>query len=242
MGLLAVQSRFIARSQTRVIRLGERISSMAMRQWMVAGLMAVLSIWPAIGRAADAQTLLESFVDGVRTIEARFEQVQYDDNDQVIEQRSGSFVLSRPGRFVWHYQQPYEQWMICDGEQIWNYEPDLDQATVRSAGQVLTDSPAALLAEGANLSERFLVEDGGVAGKAQIVRLKPTRPDADFTEIELWLYADGEPQRIRFHDALGGVSDVLFSEVRTNSQVDSQRFEFEPPAGVDVVRLDDAAS
>jgi outer membrane lipoprotein carrier protein len=190
--------------------------------------------------AADPQLLLQRFVDGVRSLSAQFVQVQYDESGAELDRRSGDFILSRPGRFRWNYTQPYQQLMVCDGEQIWNYEPDLDQVTVRPAGRVLQDTPAALLAQGGQLSERFALEDGGRDGGAQIVRLRPKAADTDFSLIELWLEDRGVPQRIRFHDALGGTTDVQFTAINTTAIKDLARFTFTPPAGAEVVRLEDS--
>jgi len=190
--------------------------------------------------AADPQRLLQQFVDGVRSLSAQFVQVQYDERGAELDRRSGDFALSRPGRFRWNYTQPYEQLMVCDGEQIWNYEPDLEQVTVRPAGRVLQDTPAALLARGSQLSERFTLEDGGRDQDAQIVRLTPKAADTDFSLIELWLKDRGVPQRIRFHDALGGTTDVQFTAVSTATVKDPSRFTFTPPAGAEVVKLEDS--
>lgn len=185
--------------------------------------------------AGESQARLQRFLNEVRSLSAQFEQTQYDDHGAVVATRNGSFVLARPGRFLWRYRHPYEQIMICDGTRLWNYEPDLAQASVRSAGQILADTPAALLAQGDRLEERFVIT-GGDGGA---LRLAPRTPDADFRLIELWLAAAGTPQRIRFHDPLGGISDVHFSEVQLNPRLAGDTFRFVPPPGTEVVQLDE---
>ena len=126
-----------------------------------------------------------------------------------------------------------------DGERIWNYEPDLSQVTVRTAGDILRDTPVALLAEGANLAERFEVEPIA-EGKDSGLRLRPKTDDADFRQIELWLESSGTPTRMRLHDPLGGISEIRFSDVVRNPKIDAGVFRFRPPAGVEVVNLDPA--
>lgn len=186
--------------------------------------------------AAVASDALQRFIGEVRTFTARFEQIQYGEDGIEVARRSGRFALARPGRFNWHYELPYEQRMVCDGERIWNYEPDLAQVTVRAAGDILRDTPVALLAEGANLTERFEVEPIGEGG----LRLRPKTEDADFREIELWLEASGAPLRMRLHDPLGGISEIRFSDATSNPKIGDAEFRFEPPAGVEVVNLDSA--
>ncbi|WP_143383628.1 outer membrane lipoprotein chaperone LolA [Fontimonas thermophila] len=193
---------------------------------------------PLTFAASEAQARLQRFLTEVQTLSARFEQTQYDEHGAVLGTRSGEFVLARPGRFYWRYDLPYEQLMICDGKQIWNYEPDLAQATVRDADAVLRDTPASLLAQGERLDARFVIIDAGREGDSEKLRLEPRTADADIRLIELWLQASGVPVRMRFHDPLGGVSDIRFEHVQRNLRVDSRRFRFTPPAGVDVVQLD----
>jgi outer membrane lipoprotein carrier protein len=206
------------------------------RPLLAAVLLVVASVQPA---AAD-RAALQRFVDDVHTFTAHFEQVQYDEQGAELARRSGRFALARPGRFDWHYQQPYEQRMVCDGERIWNYEPDLAQVTVRTARDILRDTPVALLAEGANLAERFNIESFG-EGSETGLRLQPKTADADFRQIELWLEPSGAPLRMRLHDPLGGISEIRFSDATRNPKIDENQFRFETPSGVEVVDLDTAS-
>lgn len=190
--------------------------------------------------AAEPAGRLQHFLQDVTSLSAHFEQTQLGDDGKVLATRGGTFQLARPGRFRWHYETPYEQLMVCDGERIWNYEPDLAQVTVRDAGDILRDTPVALLAEGRNLGERFTVTEAGMEGESQRLDLEPKTADADFRRVELWLQPDGAPVRMRLHDPLGGVSDIRFSDVQRNVRVDAARFRFTPPAGVEVVQMDGA--
>ncbi len=206
-----------------------------MSRWIRRLVFAVLcASSTTVAAASKAELQLQQFVDGVQTLSAHFEQRQIDERGSVIDTRSGEFLLARPGRFRWSYTQPYEQLMVCDGTQIWNYEPDLAQATVRNASELLRGTPAALLAQRSDIGDGFVIEDGGVDGKASIVRLKPKSDDSDFRAIELWL-EKGVPQRMRFLDQLGGTTDIHFSQIQTKLAVDAERFRFQPPKGVEVI-------
>lgn len=203
-------------------------------------LFAVLALCGTQAHAGPADDALRRFVDGAQTLSARFEQTQKDEHGEVLAQRSGTFDLSRPGRFRWRYDLPYEQLMVCDGNKIWNYEPDLAQVTVRPADQVLKGTPAALLAQRSRLGDAFVVESGGQKEGAEVVRLKPSggEVNSDFQSIELWL-KNGVPQRMQFFDALGGNTDIRFSDIKTGVKLDAALFRFTPPKGTEV--LDDGA-
>ncbi len=188
--------------------------------------------------AGPAQDALQSFVNQVETLSAKFEQVQKDERGEVLQVSSGQLWLSRPGKFRWSYEKPYEQLMVCDGRTLWLYDPDLTQVTVRPAGSTLQGTPAQLLTDRAALDRHFKVEDAGMEGDARRVRLLPKAKDSDFQSVELWL-KDGVPQRMRFQDPLGGSSDVSFSNVETNTALAAKLFTFVVPKGVEVIQADE---
>jgi outer membrane lipoprotein carrier protein len=206
---------------------------------MIRSLALAAALVFSLAQPAAASDALQRFVDEVRSFTAQFEQIQFDEDGVELARRSGRLALAPPGRFNWHYEQPYEQRMICDGERIWNYEPDLAQVTVRAAGDILRDTPVALLAEGTNLAERFEVERIDGDGESGL-RLRPKTDDADFRQIELWLESSGMPRRMRLHDPLGGISEIRFFDAARNPRIDEAEFRFRPPAGVEVVNLDPA--
>ena len=79
-------------------------------------------------RAASAEEELRQFVENVRTLNGRFVQTQTDEHGELVSSGAGMVAIARPGKFRWSYDQPYEQLMVCDGQTIWAYDPDLKQA------------------------------------------------------------------------------------------------------------------
>ena len=77
------------------------------------------------------QKLVNDFVTNVITLESRFEQSLIDADGAVLERTSGTLEIQRPTRFRWSYSEPYEQWLVADGVNIWSYDLDLEQVTVR---------------------------------------------------------------------------------------------------------------
>lgn len=193
-----------------------------------------LLLAPLAARAASAEEELRQFVENVNTLSGVFTQTQTDEHGELMSSGSGRMALSRPGKFRWAYEQPYTQLMVCDGERIWAYDPDLAQVTVRPAGEALAGTPAELLAQKARLADNFTVSDGGEKDGLRLVRLEPKAADSDFKSIELWLKA-GVPQRLRFADPLGGNTEVELRGLKVNAAVDPGQFRFTPPKGVEVV-------
>ncbi|WP_420465348.1 outer membrane lipoprotein chaperone LolA [Panacagrimonas sp.] len=184
--------------------------------------------------AASAEDELRQFVENVNTLSGRFVQTQTDEHGEIVSSGAGTVAISKPGRFRWAYEKPYVQLMVCDGERIWAYDPDLAQVTVRPAGEALAGTPAELLSQKARLSDTFRIEDRGMERDLRRVHLQPRAEDSEFQSIELWL-RDGVPQRLRFTDPLGGASDVELRDLEVNPKLDAARFVFEVPAGTEVV-------
>lgn len=184
--------------------------------------------------ADDPQATLKKFADGVQTLSAHYTQVQTDEKGKVIASSAGQMQLSRPGKFRWTYETPYQQLIVCDGAKIWMYDEDLSQVTVRPAGDALKGTPAELLSQKVLLSDAFKLEDAGAEGKLRTVRLKPKSTDSDFKAIELSLDG-GTPVRMKFFDQLGGITDVAFNQIKVNPKLDAAQFSFTPPKGVEVV-------
>ena len=91
------------------------------------------------------ERLVNDFVANVITLEGRFEQSLIDAEGIVVERSSGTLEIERPGRFRWSYSEPYEQWLVADGLNIWSYDVDLAQVTVKPQAKALANTPALLL-------------------------------------------------------------------------------------------------
>jgi outer membrane lipoprotein carrier protein len=202
----------------------------ALHLWVIALLFAPLG-----AQAASAEAELRQFVEGVRSFSGRFTQVQLDEHGELMSSGAGMVAIARPGRFRWSYDQPYEQLMVCDGQTIWAYDPDLKQVTVRPAGETLAGTPAELLAQNARLSENFTTRDLGEKDGLRVVLLEPRSEQSDFRSIELAL-RDGVPRRLKFSDPLGGSTLIELRDLKVNVAIPDAQFQFTPPQGVEVVK------
>lgn len=195
--------------------------------------------------AADDAAVLESLLAGMRAVEAPFSQTQTDETGAVLQSSSGRMWLRRAdaegqmGQFRWNYETPYLQEVVCDGARIWVYDKDLAQVTVRSAQEALGNTPAALLSQQAGLSKAFTVAAEGGEGGVQRFLLKPKSAEGDFSHIELWMKGSA-PQRMKFHDALGGATEIGFAGAKLNQPAAEGLFRFVPPKGVEVVETGSA--
>jgi len=181
-----------------------------------------------------ARQLLDSFVDDVITFEGSFEQALLDANGEVIERSTGTLEIERPGRFRWSYVEPYEQWLIADGLNMWSYDVDLAQVTVKAQAEALANTPALLLGGSEEALQQFDIDDSYVEGAMTWVRLVPKNTDSGFERVELGFTA-GTLSRMVFFDNLQQTTLISLDDVVVNEPIDDSRFVFEPPEDVDVV-------
>ena len=97
------------------------------------------------GDPDEGARLVQAFVNDIVTLQGRFEQSLVDANGAVIEVTSGTLRIKRPGQFRWSYTEPYSQVLVADGLNIWSYDADLAQVTVKPQKQALASTPASLV-------------------------------------------------------------------------------------------------
>jgi len=191
----------------------------------------------AAGQQAETdagQQLIESFLNDVTTISGRFEQQLVDADDVVIETSSGTLDVRRPGQFRWSYAMPYQQVLVADGLNIWSYDVDLEQVTVKAQETALGSTPAVLLGGSSDVLNDFDYI-GSFADRGTVwIRLRPKDTDNGFNMVELG-FTDDQLSRMLFVDNLEQTTVVALFDVEFNESIDDERFAFTPPAGVDVV-------
>lgn len=185
--------------------------------------------------AADRATaMLDHFVHEVASLQANFSQSLVDADGIVTEESLGRLVIKRPGKFLWHYSEPYEQVLLADGINLWSYDVDLEQVTVRPQAEVLASTPALLLGGSDAALADFEIVDAFEHNETFWIRLHPVRSDAGFTSLELGF--DGMTiSRMMFFDGLGQTTLIALHDVVVNAALDEAVFRFEIPPGVDVV-------
>jgi outer membrane lipoprotein carrier protein len=183
---------------------------------------------------ADPRATLDNFFSRLETLSGDFEQTVFDDRGQVIQSSSGTLELLRPGRFRWTYTQPFERLIISDGQFLWVYDRELEQATVKRVGEALGVAPIMLLSQPRALADDFLVMEEVREGDIDWVELKPKVQDTDFVRVRIGLNAEGV-QALDLHDQFGQRTEVRFSNLRYNTELPPSLFRFEVPPGVDVI-------
>jgi outer membrane lipoprotein carrier protein len=196
------------------------------------------AVWlPSSAWAATAQEQLQAFVSTVKAATGSFTQATSGGpQSRPRPAQRGTFSFQRPGKFKWSVQKPYEQLIVSDGKQVYQYDPDLAQVTVRKVDQAIGTSPAAILFGSGSLEQSFDVSPLPDKDGLQWLRAKPRTTDAGFSRVDIG-FKDNQPVRIELLDAFGQTTRVDLSNIVPNPRINAQDFEFTPPKGVDVVHM-----
>lgn len=199
-------------------------------------LLAALGSASALAQQAQetsARAQLERFTDGLQTLHARFIQQVASSDGTVQDASEGEVWLARPQRFRWSYGGEFPELVVGDGQRIWIYDEALEQVTVKSQAEA-QDSPLTLLTDPNRLEEQFAVREAGEAWGLQLLELRSVRADQSFDRVLLGL-RDDRLELMIMEDAFGLRTELRFSDLARNPEVEAGLFEFEPPAGVDVI-------
>jgi len=186
---------------------------------------------------ADGITRLRSFMESTRTGQADFVQQVTSREGKPMTPLSGRLSFMRPGQFRWEVQKPYKQLILADGHEVWLWDADLNQATMKSQQKALGASPAAILAgDVQKLDADFKLVEGGTSESLEWVDAFPRSKDIGFERIRLG-FSGAELVRMELKDSFGQVTHITLSHFDKSPIRNAlERFQFRPPAGADIIR------
>jgi len=198
-------------------------------------LVAAAIALPALVQAA-ALDQFKTFVSSTQSAKGTFTQqlVKVDSGTaKASNQASGTFLFSRPGKFIWTYQKPYEQLLQADGEKLYIYDKDLNQVTIKKLGDALGSSPAAILFGSNNLEQNFTLKEAGARDGMEWLEATPKAKDTTFDRIGIGM-KNGVPAAMELRDSFGQVSLLTFGSFEKNPTMSAGQFKFAVPKGADV--------
>lgn len=186
--------------------------------------------------SAGALDQFTSFVSSTKAAKGDFTQhqiKQVDGKDKASASSSGTFVFARPGKFIWTYVKPYDQLLQADGEQLFIYDKDLNQVTVRKLGNALGSSPAAILFGSNDLAKNFTLVEAGTRDGLEWLQATPKAKDTTFEQISIGL-RNGLPEAMELRDNFGQLSVLAFKNFQKNPVLKPNHFAFAMPKGADI--------
>ena len=200
-----------------------------------------------------AVTPLDNYLENLRTLRTTFLQTLADPQGREIDRATGTLIVQRPGKFSWDIRpQPVAvgpgsastssasagggagQLMVCDGVNLWFYDRDLQQVTVKPVDAALSATPAMLLSGAVDVRKSFKLTPAGEREGLDWVLVEPAGAQADFRRA-LFGFERGELRRMILEDKLDQTATIVFQKIERNGPVRPAEVSFSPPAGADVI-------
>ena len=204
---------------------------------------ALAAAKPSPSHAPAAPTQLDRFLRHLKTLRVTFRQTLVDVHGSEISRSEGTLIVQRPGNFRWQ-SRPLAadgspsgggQLMVGDGRNVWFYDRDLQQVTVRPVTSALSATPAMLLSGTVDVHRHFKERPAGRRQGLTWVFVEPRDPSgADFRSV-LFGFRHGTLKRMILEDTLGQIATIVFEHVEVNVPVPKKLLTFSPPPGVDVI-------
>jgi outer membrane lipoprotein carrier protein len=206
-------------------------------------LLAATAAWaappPDVHAIADA---VDARYNHLRTLRAEFTELYR--GAGIDRTETGTLWLKKPGKMRWEYRSPKEKLFIGDGKDAWFYVPGDKQAR-KIAMKKLDDlrSPLALLLGKTKLEKELVglslapdvqpLEAGDV-----MLRGVPRGLQERISQVLLEITPNHQLSRIQIEEVDGSSTEYRFTEQKENEEISDQRFQFMPPAGVEVIEGD----
>ena len=191
----------------------------------------------AVSAHADPASVasLTNLLDKSKTLTARFSQLTLDGGGTQLQETAGEMAVQRPGLFFWKTDAPNEQTIVSDGKKVTLWDPDLQQATIKTLDPRLSQTPALLLSgDVSQISESFEITSKQQSNVIDFT-LKPKSKDTLFDSLRL-SFRNGVINDMQLIDSVGQRTNILFTGVKANESVPAKTFKFDIPKGADVIQ------
>ena len=173
----------------------------------------------------------------VKSMSANFKQTYTYAVYQRKQISEGKVFLKSPGRMRWDYRTPTTKVFVADGETLWVYEPDKNQAYQRLLKESQLPIAIRFLMGQGDLLKAFKPTFESASVKTVTVRLVPKKPTTKYKELAMVINrSDFMVQETTIVDSVNNTNQVRFSKVRLNLDLPESGFRFVPPPNVTILR------
>ncbi|MGZ6186738.1 MAG: LolA family protein [Candidatus Binataceae bacterium] len=180
-------------------------------------------------------TRLQQRYDCSRSLQANFDE-RLSSPGGMARTRKGTVYFRKVGRMRWEFAAPSEGTVVSDGTTVYDYEKDLNQVVELPVSKALKSSATAFLLGLGNIRRDFKVSlppASSIDGLIYVVLVPKSGGDTMELGLDPKSY---DIVKFKLTNQVGGVTELKFSDIRTNVALDDSLFAFTVPEGADVVR------
>lgn len=190
--------------------------------------LAILSVFANAHAEDFAEQKLMVLLAKLDSYSGRFEQVVEEDDGYTLDENSGVMSFERPSKLYWRVAAPFPNLLVSDGDQVYFYDPDLDQVTIRNWSSDPSENPVAVFIGDQKIGDYYNVEYA-----KEIFTLMPKNQNSGFSEIQLE-FAKGLPETMVITDNLGQITRIAFSDIK-EGVIPKNPYQFDIPVNADVI-------
>lgn len=216
-------------------------SSKPLPSWRCGATLFLIALFSISARASGLESL-ENFIKTAKSGQSAFTQTVTSParagEAPRVKNSSGSFEFQRPGRFRFQYKRPFEQLILADGQNLWIYDADLNQATQRKQASAFANTPAALIASATDLSAlraEFALDNAPDKDGLAWVVARPKSPDSSLQSVRIGFRSD-VLQQLDITDSFGQRSLITFTAMQINLALPESSFKFVLPPKADLIK------
>ncbi|MFK8020046.1 MAG: outer membrane lipoprotein chaperone LolA [Pseudomonadales bacterium] len=201
---------------------------------VVAALSLSFSSSALYASEALATKQFQALLSSMQSFSAKFSQTVYDDQGEELQASAGVTKVRRPGKLYWESTEPFNAVTVSNGSRLWHYDVDLEQVTVSTLSEDLSQTPALIL--GGNpeaLEKSFTISF--VASDEKAFLLTPRVADGVFSAIEFRFGSNELLSAMTIFDSLQQKTEITFSGASLNGEIDDSLFDFAVPDDVDLI-------
>ncbi|MFP2770419.1 outer membrane lipoprotein chaperone LolA [Oceanisphaera sp. KMM 10153] len=177
---------------------------------------------------ADARAELQQKLASFDRFSASFSQQVFDEQGAPMQSAEGTMQLARPDRFRWHTVSPDESLIVSNGNDVWMYDPFVEQVSIAPLEQAIQNTPFLLIAGGDG--RRWQQYHVARKGADYVVTSKD--PGELISQFSLRFDRNNRIQRFTVIESGGQRSEFTLKQVNTKPATGADTFTFTPPAGV----------
>ena len=220
------------------------------------GITFVVNAAGASDSERSASQALGELLSQPRYFQATFLQTVHDAEGELVDQSNGAMMLSRPDKLRWEVDAPFEQVIVVNADDYYQYDSDIDQLIIQPLDNQLSAIPKLLLSGDASaIQSQFKVEElkaitasrnaaandssGSGSESIRVFTLKPlaiegAQQDSLFNTLTLE-FSGAQLDAIAILDDLEQVSRFQFSDHTLDTPIEDTRFVLVPPDGTDII-------
>ena len=183
---------------------------------------------------------VENKYNRLKTVRLRFQQI-YRQNRQVLRREEGTLYLRKPGRMRWEYEGPEPKLFLTDGRRLTLYVPAENRATqiaVKESGDLRT--PLRFLLGGLRFDKEFesvekSPEIPPLESNNLVIKAVPKQMANRVERVVFEISPDFAIRRLIVEEPGGIQTEFRLEEEETNLPLPPELFQFQPPAGTEIV-------